>query len=83
MTEKTAQNFTKSDFLNSRQLAAKFKESTALIKKTMKSMEMNMICFVVNRHRTPAIVKTKTGTFQLHPLAEDIFIENLKKQKSK
>jgi len=75
--------FTKDDFLTKRFLAAKFKISTEMAEKVMKTMQLQKAKLIVNGHASPVVMQYKSKTPRVHPMGLDIFQEYLNKEKEK
>ncbi len=74
-------DYTKNDFLNSSQIAKKFKIGKKEASDLLKKLQKYNVSFVLNGHRCATVTKMGTNSFYLHPKAIDVFSQYLEKQK--
>ena len=77
------QTFTKADYKTKRSLAAQFKVSQELVEKTLKTLKLKKVKFIINGHSSPVVLDEAHNTPRVHPMAIDIFETYLNQEKAK
>jgi len=76
-------NYTKDDFLTPGKVGEKFGISTDEAKTLMKKLKFRNASFILNGHMAQVVVDLgKRGCLYLHPMATNIFEQQLNKQKA-
>ena len=77
-----ATNYTKDDFLTPARVAKKFGITTKQATDLMKKLAFNRAVFILNGHKSPIIIRLN-GSIHLHPMAFDVFQQQINNQKAK